>query len=382
MKKRRSIKGAQTPTPTPPPIDPNDIAPECIKVDKVYDWVFFANEYDSNNFIPDEECRTAVSNALAAGESVTTECNPPSPGDVVSRATILENGNPGKVQIIWTVPVEVTVLINDTPACTFTVRTQYSDTLMMCVPDGITDENLNTKVTEVKCTANGVLLGPDPFGPIIPLRVFLCKDIQVEFPVKLEVLGKFCFPRPNNIEVPSEEYKCDLNALEFPRQCPGIFPPDNCECQATVIGRNEPTLATFGEDGVVVSGTSTFEGEICQECSLADSMFTYSFTESDGPTPPPTPGPQDFDFTFDVTTFDEITCATDAEILTVSGVGVQTTDLGSQNVDYELTIDNTAGTINLLLTDGAGNLIVDTGTIDAFVRYEDCETFRDLLDLI
>ncbi|MFY2154061.1 hypothetical protein ACOSZF_00010 [Cytobacillus firmus] len=165
--KRKTIKGSQpTPTPTPIPIDPNDLAPECIFVEKVYDWVFFANKYENKNFIPDEECRAAVAAALAAGQRVDVRCSA-DVDDVQSSATILEHGNPGRVLIVWTVPVDVTILVNGASVCTFTVRTQFTDEIMLCVPTGITEDNIRLRAYQVICQTSGaVLMGPDPFGPI------------------------------------------------------------------------------------------------------------------------------------------------------------------------------------------------------------------------
>jgi hypothetical protein len=385
VKKRQAIRGSQTPTPTPTiPIDRNDLAPECIRVDKVYDWVFFANKYENKNFIPDEDCRAAVSAALVAGQRVEVQTAPVNPADVSVTGNILENGNPGRVLIVWTVPVEVTILINGEAECSFIVRTQFTDEIMLCVPTGITNDNLNIRATQVIATSGGVLMGPDPFGPMIPLKVVLCKDVQVEFPVKLEVLAKFCFPRPNNIEVPEEKISCNLDLLEFPQQCPGLFPVDNCECQATALARNEETNAIFGED-TIVEGISNLRAEICQECSLGDSTFTYSFTETENGLSP-TPIDDGMSFTFNPKTIDEVTCGDDDASLTVTGEGVRTFDGFPERLRYVLTISD-SGSIEgegfrLVLLDTALNEVFDSQFVDAFVAYEECDTFADLLNLI
>ncbi|OXS56020.1 hypothetical protein B0G93_1245 [Bacillus sp. V-88] len=385
MKKRKQFRGSQTPTPSPSPIplDTNDLAPECIRVDKVYDWVFFANKYENKNFIPDEACRAAVSAALAAGQRVEVQTAPVNPADVSVSGSIIENGNPGKVLIVWTVPVDVTILINGVAECSFTVRTQFTDEIMLCVPVGITNDNLNIRATQVIATSGGVLMGPDPFGPMIPLKVVLCKDVQVEYPVKLEVLAKFCFPRPNNIPVPEERLQCDLSLLEFPRQCPGLFPVANCECQATALARNEDTIATFGSGGTAdeVTGLSTLRAEICQECSLADSTWSYSFTDTEvGPTPAPTAtGFQpDFSFTFDPSSIDRVTCGDDA--LTAVGEGIRYFDGAPEQLFYELQIfDAPTEGFRLILRNTANVVIFDSGVVDALVEFGECETFADLL---
>ncbi|SDJ01981.1 hypothetical protein [Alteribacillus bidgolensis] len=384
MNKRRPIKGSQTPTPTPTPLDPNDLAPECIKVDKVYDWVFFSNQDENKNFIPDEQCRKEVSEALAAGIEVNVKCFPADPEDVECRAKILEHGNPGRVSIVWTVPVRIKIFIKKKKICSFTVRTQFQDEVMLCVPEGIKDKHIHCKATDVQCSSSTLpLMGPDPFGPMIPVRVLLCKDVQVEFPVKLEVLGKFCFPRPNDIPVPNG-LECPLDAFEFPPQC-DFFPVDNCECQATALARNEETFATFGTDGTIVTGTSTLEAEICQECALANSRFTYSFTDTDedGPTPTPTPTPTpspDFSFTFEPTTIDEVLCNTEAGSLSVFGEGERSFNGTPEHVFYELRIFSDLAGFQLILRNTAGAIVFDSGIVDALVRFDECDTFADLLN--
>ncbi|MGD6967679.1 hypothetical protein ACQCVP_14720 [Rossellomorea vietnamensis] len=392
MKKRQPIRGSQTPTPTPSaiPLDPNDLAPECIRVDKVYDWVFYANRYTNKNFIPCEEAREAVSAALAAGQRIEVQCNAGDAADVACNATIQQNGNPGRVLIVWTVPVEVTILIDGEVVTTFTVRTQFTDEIMLCVPTGITNANINCRATQVICQTGGVLMGPDPFGPMIPLTVVICKDVQVEFPVKLEVLAKFCFPRPNNIPVPADKIKCDLNLLEFPRQCPGLFPVANCECQATALARNEETTAVFGAgtEALDVTGLSSLRAEICQECSLGDSTFKYSFTDTDaGPTPTPTAtGLQgDLSFTFNPSSIDNVTCGTDS--LTATGVGVRYFDGLPEQLTYELQIfTGLLGPIEegfrLILRNAANTIVFDSGVVEALVEFDECDTFADLLDSI
>ncbi|MBH9965400.1 hypothetical protein ACKA06_03850 [Rossellomorea oryzaecorticis] len=390
MTKRKQIRGSQTPTPSasPIPLDTNDLAPECIRVDKVYDWVFFANKYENKNFIPDEACRAAVSAALAAGQRVEVQTAPVDPSDVSVTGTIIENGNPGRVLIVWTVPVEVTILIDGVAECSFTVRTQFTDEIALCVPTGITNDNLNIRATQVIASSTGgVLMGPDPFGPMIPLRVVLCKDVQVEYPVKLEVLAKFCFPRPNNIPLPQEKLQCDLSLLEFPRQCPGLFPVDNCECQATALARNEDTDATFGTggDADVVTGLSTLRAEICQECSLADSTWSYSFTDTEvGPTPAPTAtGFQpDFSFSFNPSSIDRVTCGEDA--LTAVGEGIRYFDGAPEQMFYELQIFTgllgpIAEGFRLILRNTANAVVFDSGVVEALVEFGECETFADLL---
>ncbi|MCM3078135.1 hypothetical protein [Brevibacillus invocatus] len=68
MKNIKPIMGRQVPTPTPtaPPPISNNLAEECIRVQKVYDWVVSANRFRNRYSIP-ADCRELVDAAVAAG---------------------------------------------------------------------------------------------------------------------------------------------------------------------------------------------------------------------------------------------------------------------------------------------------------------------------
>ena len=68
--------------------------------------------------------------------------------------------------------------------------------------------------------------------PDLGLRAMMdiCFEVQVEAEVKLEVLAKFCFPRENDIEIPTY---VECPTFEWPEQC-DFFPRENCDCQAFV----------------------------------------------------------------------------------------------------------------------------------------------------
>ena len=177
---------------------PERLTTECIHTLKVYDWLIYQNKYKGKYMIPDPACQRAVSNALENGELVTVKCTPPTPDQIQCNVSILEQGTPGKLMVTWTIPVDVTIFIQDESICSFTVRTQVQDEVMVCIPVGITVENIKCSARQILCHTEGVLMGSDPLGPMIPLSVMVCKEIEVTFPVKLEVFGTFCFPRSIN----------------------------------------------------------------------------------------------------------------------------------------------------------------------------------------
>ncbi|WP_226673453.1 SBBP repeat-containing protein [Rossellomorea aquimaris] len=177
---------------------PERLNTECIHTLKVYDWIIYQNKNKGKYMIPDPACQRAVSNALENGELVTVKCTPPTPDQIQCMVSILEHGTPGKLLITWTIPVDVTIFILEESICSFTVRTQVQDEVMVCIPEGITVENIKCSARQILCHTEDVLMGSDPLGPMIPLSVMVCKEIEVTFPVNLEVFGTFCFPRRIN----------------------------------------------------------------------------------------------------------------------------------------------------------------------------------------
>ena len=68
----------------------------------------------------------------------------------------------------------------------------------------------------------------DP-GDLLDLQIILdvCFEVQVEAEVKLEVSAKFCFPRENDIEIPTRDICPPI--FEWPGQC-DFFPRDHDDC--------------------------------------------------------------------------------------------------------------------------------------------------------
>ncbi|KHE66663.1 hypothetical protein LD39_21590, partial [Halobacillus sp. BBL2006] len=181
MKNFKSIRGAQIPT-----LTPNDLVPECIRTQKVYDWITDVNQYTNKTPIP-EPCSTQVANAIADGVNVGFTCTSPMvPGpDATCEVLEVTNGAPGMIRVLWTVFLTVTAVNEDTEAniCSFEVPVQFDDVYMVCIPEPFTADNVFCRITAVHCSVlNTVFLGNQ-----VQVSVTVCKDIQIEEEVKLEV---------------------------------------------------------------------------------------------------------------------------------------------------------------------------------------------------
>lgn len=194
------------------------------------------------------------------------------------------------------------------------------DTFVLCYPDG----------TELLCRIQKILaeiVSPtlflnNHFPHSFKLEVNFCVDVQVEAEVKLEVLGKFATPRENNLEaISGEEEHCP--PIEFPSQCPAIFPVhvSKCEAEGEASGRTE--THPHGTASVLVNISSR---------DLDDGRFDFTFD-------PHHDEDHDEAFFFKATKFDEdsLQCKDfhDGKLLDISGSG--RTDDG-HHLDFRLAL--------------------------------------------
>jgi hypothetical protein len=150
--------------------------------------------------------------------------------------------------------------------------------------------------------------------------------------VKLEVLAKFCSPRP---PVPiAAQNVCP--PLIFPQQC-DFFPQPNCNCASTVnntctVGADG--LCTLTLDGLAIdAGTHTLQATICNSCAPVNTIINYSFTSAVDPSN---------NFTFTANTFTSETCTPILPFIhTITGVGTVTNSSGSFQVNYLLVLTET-----------------------------------------
>lgn len=335
----RSIQGGQR---------PNPIGPECIRVNKIYDWVVISNR-DKNKVPIPNEIFDAIEACRHNGDTVTATCT-----EVAnSRQCDVLNSVPANIGIpsakIVTlaqhVHIRVTFFCNGTPIGQFDVPVSFMEDVILCFPDGTT---INCTIFDVKCN---VVLN-EMLGNMLILDVVVCKDVQVEAEVKLEVEAKFCGPRQ---VIPIEEIapQCDRFPL-FPEQCSDFFPADNCLCQANanLFNQQRTILVRDGAGLNPVTGNLTLNTTICDNCTLSESDFTVQFLDIPGGSD----NNVDQSFTFVATQFNQPTCTIDT--LTVTGVGTFTLS-GQATVDasFTLIINATTHTVTIVIREQSG---VDT----------------------
>lgn len=204
---------------------------ECIKTQKVYDWIRTGTEDTKEVSLTGTGCIAAIEAALAQGKQINIECEADqasATAQVVSliRKTIKFKGKKvevGCLQILKSFQATFTVFADDNsePICTpFTRTIQLLEKAAVCFPPGLTiEDNIVIEPSRVDC----LVLTEVPVDGNILVDVIFCQDIQVEVEVKLKIQGEFCEPRPNDVTC-EEELVCP--EPEFPEQCPVIFPRD------------------------------------------------------------------------------------------------------------------------------------------------------------
>ncbi|MCM3568570.1 hypothetical protein [Neobacillus mesonae] len=353
----RPIRGKQV-SPSAPPLHPNPIRPECIRVTKVYDWVVLTNR-DRNKVPIPEACFAEIEACRLAGNTVTATCEEVPDTrtcDVVGARPANIPGVTGAkiVTLSFLVNIRIQFLCNGTPlpGCDFVVPVSFMDDVILCYPDGTV---INCNIFDVSCT---VVLN-QMLGNMVVIDVVMCKDIQVEADVKLEVEAKFCGPRPI-VPIPEEEVVCP--PITFPEQCPSFFPEANCLCQGaadfTGFTATGVSVTQDGSGGGIVPGQLDFAALVCDQCDRSNSSLVVRFIEEATGTATPAPGNEiDRSFTFRALQFNQPTCP--AGTLMVTGTGILTIDGGvPENADFTLTITATTATLTIL-----GGLDVVTVTL-------------------
>lgn len=408
MKNIKPIMGRQVPTPTPtaPPPISNNLAEECIRVQKVYDWVVSANRFRNRYSIP-ADCRELVDAAVAAGQDISVQCIESTANlncriASIRRENILVGGvsvRVGIVRFIFGGNVLVRIFADGVLLCDFPVTVQYDQEMVLCLPEPLDADNIVCRIAALECYPTYSLL----LDGSVELDLLFCNEVQVEAEVKLEVLAKFCSPRPNDIPVPSPTPGGFCPPFAFPPQCPAIFPRPNCDCQATVNTLIPGVGVSLGLPPTAIAeiGTVQLIADICPSCNPGGSTFTFNFFDTPGPTPLPDVFPGDQSFNFTPTTISSPTCITVLPALipgvvlpaivigmTVTGTGVQTfTSTGTQQtLNYTLVLAETGiglpDVIIMLLSDPLGVVsfaAAITVVPDAQLLVQDCITFPDVL---
>lgn len=375
------------------PVDANSLQDECIRVQKVYDWVTDALTVDQSiHFTPDQIKKIEHAMDNPNRRPLRILCHAPKTGnlfglndykgnsdhDVLCEqvgekrdVTVPVNGSFADAQLVdllFTADIKVSVVDrHGVEVTSLNCNASVFEPFVLCYPDGT---ELFCKITKVICKIpSGTVLLNCPAPKSFKLQVTFCVDIQVEAEVKLEVLAKFCSPRDNDIETPDIGDQCP--EIVFPEQCPDIFPRQNCDCSATAdaSGMTADDASEHGQIGITA--------DICPNCSLVDSQFAVSFNDTDT-----SDGLKDVLFTateFDQSTLDCEPCK-GGLILRISGSG---RNKWGKPLDFNLALVNSkhGDQFQVQLFDRKGEKEFDSGIVDVKegnVTVEDCVTFQDL----
>ncbi|WP_028778795.1 hypothetical protein [Shimazuella kribbensis] len=376
----RPIRGSQV----IPPV-PNNVQAECICVPKVYDFVVFTEDINATVPLPATPpvgCPTTVTDIFC---SLTTEpffpitCATNGVCTVLDRRPINIDGvNAALVKLRQDIPVDVTLTGTDAlgnPAsCTIPLLVPFIRQVVLCFPPEFTNDNLVCRIISGDCViTTPPPVGGTPFPASVGIELNVCKEIQVLAAVKLEVLAKFCSPRPP-IDIPVTSV---CPPLLFPEQC-DFFPQPNCGCQSTFNSTNAavPVSVIVVLNGLSLSvGTASLVGNICNACAEinTDILFTYTDTDSTAPN-------NSFTFTANSFTREDCGFGGGTGVQVVVGEGTVVTAGGDTiPVRYTLQlVDSAVDTYILILSSVAPGLFASTVvsiSIGNSITVQDCNAF-------
>lgn len=370
------------------PVEMNSLQEECIRVQKVYDWVTDALTVKQTiHFTSDQIKKIEQAMDTPSKRPLRLVCHTPKRGRLFGLSSdkddydsdvhceqvgekrnvkVPVNGKFADAQLVdllFTSDIKVSVVDRHGDEVTSTrCNVSVFEPFVLCHPDGT---ELFCKVTKVLCKIpSGTVLLNSPCPSSFKLEVTFCVDIQVEAEVKLEVLAKFCSPRDNDLDVPENSQQCPDSS--FPTQCPDIFPRQSCDCsaRADASGMTSDEATEHGRIGI--------SADICPNFSIKNSKLLVDFKDKD-----PSDGIDDTFFR--ATDFDQSTltcepCDGEGLMLKISGRG--RTNKGKR-LDFNLAlVDSSEGDqFQLQLIDGRGKIAFDSGIVDVEkgkVKVEEC----------
>ncbi|MGP4069455.1 HYR domain-containing protein [Halobacillus sp. B29] len=141
--------------PAPPAARQENNTKECIRVERVYDWIAFCKEVDRDFPIP-PDCNLTILECENDGGELTILCEA---DPDASSFTVLEPIRPYPdlpfVQIVpirFQLPVQIQYLCNGEQVCEFEVTVCHVETLALCFPEGT---EIKSSTIDVRCYACG-----------------------------------------------------------------------------------------------------------------------------------------------------------------------------------------------------------------------------------
>lgn len=311
MEKIQSIQGAQCTIPGCGNLQSNSNSTQVIKACKVYDWTV---EFDSTTvnvpvgdvancgfpgtqgpcgFDPLIDPNVELSVEVPGAEGfnfLCTHVDDPCIVDADTKITcqavqVRRNANlgfAGGAIVTVAVAVPITVVIKDckngTVLCRCTATARFYKSTVLCVPEPFDRRNVACKVFSVDAEVAPIVQLDSQNNYSASVAVSICLDIQVEAQVKLEVCGRFAYPR-KPIAVPSVS-ACNV-AFKFPTGC-SIYPTPNTCNQSICIAPFITQMNVYNAvNGIVINpipiGTAQVcinQFTICNGCNAQDTIVT------------------------------------------------------------------------------------------------------------
>jgi uncharacterized repeat protein (TIGR01451 family) len=211
---------------------------ECIRVDKVYDWVVFANRDRNKVPIPDD-CRPLVDKAIRAGKDINIQCVEPivpppfplipKPQPTISpefscrvigirRETITVGGavvRVGVVRFLFGATVLLRIFADNTFLCEFPATIQFDDEVVLCLPEPLDESNILCRITAIEYMPIGSVSGESVVYSNLETTISLmvCRMEQSRRRVVDVLSGSLA--KPYTRELPNRKHQLSVFLLDL-----------------------------------------------------------------------------------------------------------------------------------------------------------------------
>lgn len=191
---------------------------DCVKIEKVYDWVKLKSDQDFNFMIPKAD-QAVVEAAINAGDIIKISADIPlNETSVIVSSITRDNPSDLCACVIFQKTLVIYITIKDltlgTVLSTFSKKIQLFDSTSLCLPSPLDEDNIEASIIAAQADP----LSTVPVDGYIMIEISTCQDFEVILKLKAKVeIKELCGSRKG--EPCRGSVTCEAGTPNLPTQC-------------------------------------------------------------------------------------------------------------------------------------------------------------------